>query len=193
MPHMGYKPKMRENNPDTSETPEANGPFSAAEDLIDVSYASLSSNDGFQDIMDRWDYYVDVLYDDAQSKGLLSRIGQHLSRARDLFLQLGPPHSVDPIASEIRRSDAPCAALSAGNLVIEANLSAQAEWGVRPGEATDLSWMSTESAARIKTLRHNRSLHTTPQPQILRTFDDSEKNRRIQSSAVAKTSEPYVL
>lgn len=158
---------MGENNSTDAEDMRADA---AADDLIDVSYAALSSDDGFQDIMDRWDAYVDLLQEQSGATSLLGRVQNHINRARGLFSKLGPPNVIDPIVSEIQRSDAPCVALAAGNLVIEANLAAQVEWGMRSGERTPDDWLSPVSASRIKDMRHTMTLGQMPNPQILTVF-----------------------
>lgn len=157
---------MRANNHSTDQAVSQKAD-SAADDIIDVSYAALSSDDGFQDIMDGWDNHVELLHDYPSAQGLLSRVQKHISRAKSLFSVLGPPHVVDPIVSEIQRTNAPCAALASGNIVIEANAAAQAEWGVIPGERTGFDWLSPDSLRRVDAMRQDLKHGSPVKAQIL--------------------------
>lgn len=136
-------------------------------ELIDISYGALSSDDGFQDIIDGWDDYIYVLHDAPKAKPLLSKLKLHVQRAKSLFSVLAPPNIVDPIVSEIQRSDAPCVALDSGGLVIEANIAAQSEWGVMSGERTTFDWLRPDSVSQIKKMQGAIRKGEIAQPQIL--------------------------
>jgi DNA-binding CsgD family transcriptional regulator/pimeloyl-ACP methyl ester carboxylesterase len=163
----------------------------AASDLIDVSYAALSSNDGFQDIIERWDNYIEILHDPPQAETLLSKVRSHIVRAKSLFSVLGPPNVVDPIFSEIQRSDVPCVALAAGDFVIEANLAAQSEWGVMSGERTSFDWLRQDSISQVRQMRAALKSGEIAKPQILTVFGLTSKD--FQDRATESLAEIYSI
>jgi len=144
---MGYTKKRMSNNRENppaapNEAPPHLDDDAAADRLIDASYDALTSDDGFQEIMDKWDPYVDTLNTEERRVGFYGRIAKHISRAHALMTQLAPPHTTNPIVHVIQSSNTPAIALDAQNQIIEANQLAQLQWGASAGETTDFPWLS---------------------------------------------------